>query len=95
MFNWRNWRHFTEFPAVYALREAAEVGGLMSYGANIADALRQLGNYAGRILRGAKPADLPVEQATKFELVINANTAKMLGITVPTTLMSIADKVIE
>jgi putative ABC transport system substrate-binding protein len=86
---------FHRIPAVYALREAAEVGGLMSYGANIADALRQLGNYAGRILKGAKPADLPVEQATKFELIINANTAKMLGITVPTTLMSIADKVIE
>jgi putative tryptophan/tyrosine transport system substrate-binding protein len=67
----------------------------MSYGANIADALRQLGNYAGHILKGAMPADLPVQQATKFELIINANTAKMLGITVPTTLMSIADKVIE
>jgi ABC-type uncharacterized transport system substrate-binding protein len=86
---------FHRIPAVYALREAAEVGGLMSYGANIADALRQLGNYAGHILKGAKPADLPVQQATKFELIINANTAKMLGITVPTTLMSIADKVIE
>ena len=86
---------FHRIPAVYALREAAEVGGLMSYGANIADALRQLGNYAGRILKGAKPADLPVQQATKFELIINANTAKMLGITVPTTLISIADKVIE
>jgi putative ABC transport system substrate-binding protein len=86
---------FHRIPAVYALREAAEVGGLMSYGANIADALRQLGNYAGRILKGAKPADLPVQQATKFELRSNANTAKMLGITVPTTLMSIADKVIE
>ena len=86
---------FHRIPAVYALREAAEVGGLMSYGANIADALRQLGNYAGRILKGAKPADLPVEQATKFELIINANTANMLGITVPTTLISIADKVIE
>jgi len=82
-------------PAIYQDREHAEVGGLMSYGASIGDAYRNLGAYAGLVLKGAKPADLPIVQSSKLELVINHPTARMLGITVPPTLLSIADDVIE
>jgi len=82
-------------PAAYSVREAVEAGGLMSYGTDRADASRQVGVYCGQILKGAKPAHLPVLQSTKFEFVINAQTARLLGIEVPNALQLLADELIE
>ena len=82
-------------PATYSVRDFVDVGGLMSYGASLTDSYRQLGVFAGRMAKGAKPADLPVVHSTKFELVINAQIARMLGLTIPAGVLAIADEVIE
>jgi putative ABC transport system substrate-binding protein len=85
----------SRLPVMYQLREAVERGGLMCYGANLRELARSTATYVDKILKGTKPADLPVEQPTKFELVINLKTAKSLGLTIPPSLLARADQIIE
>ena len=82
-------------PAIYPYREQAEAGGLLSYGPDLVDRDRQIGRYVGRILKGEKPADLPVQQQSKFEFIINLQTAKAIGLTIPSSVQSLADELIE
>ena len=86
---------FYRLPAIYALRDYVEVGGLISYGSDILDSFRQAGRYVGRVLKGAKPAELPIVKSAKFELVINVQTARMLGLAVPSSLLGRADEIID
>jgi putative ABC transport system substrate-binding protein len=85
----------SRLPSIYAIRESVDAGGLMSYGADAADSYRRVAYFVDRILKGAKPAELPVEQPTKFELVINLKTAKQIGLTIPQSMLYRADKVIK
>jgi putative ABC transport system substrate-binding protein len=84
-----------QVPAIYPFREHAEAGGLMSYGPNLSDRDREVGHYVGRILKGEKPADLPVQRQSKFEFIINLKTARALGLTISNTMQLLADEVIE